>query len=422
MDTGVRNCTGQHTKCTGTIYPRDEVPTKLFETPNGKYYAQCSDCRLYNRQKTNKSYDKKKILAKIEKEIANSIDTEYSFCPYSGHTTIVKSFHPQNLVPIDFFRKEEGNTKSEFFDKCSDCREYLRKTRARFENNRLIEAHEMELYMCRSCSKLIKTDERALNLDDTLSSDCVPCKTKKYIRDFNRLQVSNTIKHELIEKYECSCYECKCLYFKPKDDSLIVQKILTYEKFGERYALIDNEELLVKDIIKLYYKELEFRIIEFDHLPENDQRERGLLSPNEKFIPKKSCVSDQGSEASIRLESLKCQHLCILCHTIKTIEREKGESTKTGITKSKYNYVSKCKEKGCSSCGYINSNLVRFFDMDHIDINTKITEVGKMCREPFYSLDDVINECLKCRVLCRHCHKIHTDKQRKDGMFLPNKI
>lgn len=33
--------------------------------------------------------------------------------------------------------------------------------------------------------------------------------------------------------------------------------------------------------------------------------------------------------------------------------------------------------------------------------------------------NDIIKECEKCRVLCKHCHAIHTRKQRKQGLFLP---
>ena len=103
---------------------------------------------------------------------------------------------------------------------------------------------------------------------------------------------------------------------------VIIIKLETSPGFGFGINFVDPW-LSLKDIIKLYYKELEVRVIEFDHLPEKDQRERGLLLFNEKFIPKKSGVNEQGSETSIRLEALKCQHLCILCHTIKTIERGK---------------------------------------------------------------------------------------------------
>lgn len=46
--------------------------------------------------------------------------------------------------------------------------------------------------------------------------------------------------------------------------------------------------MYVKDIIKLFHDELEINIIELDHLPEKDQRERGLLLPNEIYVPKKS--------------------------------------------------------------------------------------------------------------------------------------
>ena len=40
-----------------------------------------------------------------------------------------------------------------------------------------------------------------------------------------------------------------------------------------------------------------------------------------------------------------------------------------------------------------------------------------MCKYADYSLDDLIKECSKCRVLCKHCHKIHTNKQAKEGLF-----
>ena len=45
--------------------------------------------------------------------------------------------------------------------------------------------------------------------------------------------------------------------------------------------------------------------------------------------------------------------------------------------------------------------------------------ISKMCMDPGYSLDDVIQECNKCRVLCKHCHRIHTFRQIKAGLFLP---
>lgn len=314
---------------------------------------------------------------------------------------------------------EPNNPKSELFVNCLDCREYMRTYTQKFINNVKSLAEDKGLYACLSCYKLIEHCDRGLNLDGTLSVYCIPCKKDDHISYLKCKQHYIDIKLEFIEKYECSCYKCKFLFLKPDNGSIIVRKIPTYEKCGDRYALIDDKEMCVKDIIKFYNKELEINIIELDHLPEKDQRERGLLLSNEIYIPKKIDVSKIYGKSSAKLESLKCQHLCILCHVKETIEREKGAGTRGLLMKSKYDYVSKCKEKGCSSCKFTDIDTPRFFDMDHLDLSDKIANIGDMCKNPDYSLDDIIKECDKCRVLCKHCHKIHTIKQMKQGLFLP---
>ena len=409
----------KHTKCVKSIYHVDRVPSKMFEKSNGEYYTVCSDCRNYNSLVQNKYNNKKKNNDKIKKEIIEKdCLSEFSYCPYTGHSTIVKSFHPQNLVPISLFIIEQNNPKSKLLVNCLDCREYMREYTQTFINNFKSLAEDKRLHACVSCHKLIENYERAINLDGTLGIFCIPCKEyRKQLYDKNKQQYID-IKLEFIEKYQCCCQDCKFLFLKPNDDSLIVQKIPTYEKYkdGNRYALINDKEIHVKNIIKLYSDVLEFSIIEFDHLPEKDQRERGLLLPNEIYVPKKLNVSGIQGKASAKLESLKCQHLCILCHVKKTIGREKDTKT-NGITKIKYDYVSKLKEKGCSSCKFTDIDTPRFFDMDHLDIDDKIACIGKMCQDSHYSLDDVIKECNKCRVLCKHCHRIHTNKQIKKGLF-----
>lgn len=357
----------------------------------------------------------------IKKELVEKdCESEFSYCTHSGHSTVVKSFHPQNLVPISLFRMEPNNPKSELYVNCLDCREYMRRYTTTFFNNIKSLAQEKGLHSCVSCYKLINHCDRGINLDGTLSVYCIPCKKDEIESYFKRKQHYVNIKYEFIEKYQCCCYKCKYLFLKSDNDSIIARKIPTYEKYGDRYALINDKEMLVKDIIKFYYDDLEVDIIELDHLPEKDQRERGLLLSDEIYVPKKIDVSKITGKASVKLESLKCQHLCILCHVKETIEREKGENKRGGLIKSKYDYVSKCKEKGCSSCKFTDPNP-RFFDMDHLDISDKIANIGKMCKDPDYSLDDVIKECEKCRVLCKHCHKIHTIKQIKQGLFLPTK-
>lgn len=415
-------CNYLHTNCVGSLYSKDKVPREMFQKSNGGYYKICSDCRKYNAVKKNKCSEKKRNTDKIKKElIQKDSELEFSFCPYNGHSNVVKSFHSKDLVPISFFRIEQNNPKSELFVNCLDCREYMKISMSKCINNINSLAEDKGMYVCRNCNKLIDHCDRAINLDGTLGTQCIPCKEYgKQLRDKNKQYYIN-IKLEFVEEHQCSCYDCKFLFLKPNENSLVVRKIPTYKKCGDenRYALIDDKEMYVKDIIKLYYDDLEVSIIDLDHLPEKDQRERGLLLPNEIYVPKKLNVSAASSKSSIKLESLKCQHLCILCHVKATIEREKGESVKTGLIKSKHDYVSKLKEEGCSSCKFSDINTPKFFDMDHLDITTKKTTLSKMCIDPDYSLDDIIKECTKCRVLCKHCHRIHTNKQRKQGLFLP---
>jgi len=417
-----RSCTNDHTKRVNSIYPKDKVPIEMFKKLNGQYYTNCSDCRKYTAVESNVRKNKKMERDKIKKEqVEAEFQKEFSFCPHTGHSTVVKSSHPQNLVPISFFRMEPNNPKSELFVNCLDCRRYMKGYRLTNINNIKSLSEDKELYACVSCHKLIEHCDRAMNLDGTLSVRCIPCKEDNRESYAKRKQHYIDIKFEFIEKYQCSCYDCKFLFLKPNDDSIIVSKIPTYEKCGDvnRYALIDDKEMHVKDIIKLYHDDLEVSIIELDHLPEKDQRERGLLLPNEIYVPKKKNICDIASKASIKLEALKCQHLCILCHLKKTIEREKGTNHRSSYNQEKLDYTNKLKLQGCEVCEYKNSDLPRFFDMDHLDISEKKASVGNMCGNSDYSLDDVIKECRKCRILCKHCHKIHTAKQTKQGLFLP---
>lgn len=82
----------------------------------------------------------------------------------------------------------------------------------------------------------------------------------------------------------------------------------------------------------------------------------------------------------------------------------------------KSKYVQTIKSEGCSVCGFSDINLLCYFEMDHIDPNQKKECISIMVNDD-YTLDDVIEECKKCRVLCRSCHRIHTDEQRQQGII-----
>lgn len=150
--------------------------------------------------------------------------------------------------------------------------------------------------------------------------------------------------------------------------------------------------------------------MQFDHLPENEQRIQGILKHDESYIPKKCLVSYAGTEFTIRAEAKKCQLVCIKCHLIETIRRE-SPSKKGSIFKiKKLNYVNNLKKKGCVSCGYQNNDLPRFFHFDHLEPINKIESIS-------YTYDEMLSEIEKCQLLCANCHTIKTNNQRNNGDF-----
>lgn len=70
-------------------------------------------------------------------------------------------------------------------------------------------------------------------------------------------------------------------------------------------------------------------------------------------------------------------------------------------------------ERGCEVCGF-NAHPAAL-QFDHIDPATKYrTKAGKvvhpsdMIKGGRYSLETVLAEIAKCRVVCANCHAIHT--------------
>ena len=145
------------------------------------------------------------------------------------------------------------------------------------------------------------------------------------------------------------------------------------------------------------------------------------MSANDPYIKKNKSVSQMTSESAMRLEARKCQHLCVKCHIEETISRKKGfsENSLSHLTREKLNYVNqlKIKNKGWSSCFIWDENIMRFFDFDHLNPSIKTMNICKMVKDNKYSMVDIMVECSKCRIICKHCHIIHTAHQRMNGIF-----
>lgn len=396
----------------GSIYPRDAVPLiKFLKDPNvatSAILSTCLDCRRYKSTVTKRYY------GRLKKKSADS-KSEFSLiatCQHTGHSRY--SIHPRDAVPIELFRMIEDNPKSHLAKMCKDCRTELARI-GREKTIRLEErAKDQNKFACSGCHHIVDLDQRASNLDGTLATVCLKCKDRERMRRKETAELFNTLRCEFMLKYQSSCFKCNRLYIYDNSSDTLFQ-FETSERDGARYVEIAGEELKVVDVIVNTPEYLELEILHFDHLTEAEQRERGLLKPDEPFIPKYLELSAIASEKTLRLESLKCQLLCARCHVEETIARENPDVVKYPTDKQKY--IDSIKIKGCGKCGYQNTSLLRFFHMDHLDPATKINKVSSMVNDKDYSMQDVIDECDKCRVLCAHCHIIHTRNQRKAGII-----
>ena len=96
-----------------------------------------------------------------------------------------------------------------------------------------------------------------------------------------------------------------------------------------------------------------------------------------------------------------------------TIRREVGLDIKerSHSERQKLDITNSLKLKGCEVCGYADKTMLRFLDFDHIDPLMKREVISRMVKDNAYSADELLTEINKCRIVCRHCHIIHTKTQ-----------
>lgn len=397
-------------------YPKDKVPIKMFIGTRAKkeiLYKSCLDCRTYARRVMRRYHERFERHPDIE---------EYGFqrCPSTIHDTTSGSSYPRMKVPTELFRKEPSNPKSTLLTQCLDCR----KSHTHKSKNKIAKSKAKAIvnggFFCTNCHNDKEASDRAFNKDGTPSILCLSCKEIERTRSRQIRENVNDCRLDLIFEHGSSCQLCQCIFLKPIDDGYIPVVLETYvEDDGQRFVDYNDVEYPAEKFLAEFKDQLELRIIQLDHLTEEEQRERGLLKPDEPFVPKKRNVSRMSSAKAVRLEALKCQHVCAKCHLLETIRRETGlvENSRSHSERKKLAYVIKLKRNGCSLCSYINHNIPRYFDMDHIDPKTKTKEISRMVKDNSYTMEQLIEECGKCRILCKHCHIIHTSKQRYDKIL-----
>lgn len=399
----------------GSIYDKDKVPINDFLKPKSSdLYKMCINCRNHLRitQKTGKIVRYNSENDKYKESV--KIDGEFFYCPRNDHPS--KSLYPRDKVPKCLFRKEQNNVKSIYLNACLDCRNN-RAQKSLDDRKKLQELSKSNnIFRCSRCKKEFDDEDRAINLDGTKSASCKTCKKKVKEYSKNIQLYGQSIKHDLICKYQSCCYICNKIFIKNPIDNNIIFEIDTEMINDRRVLKYENVYYDVIDFINQNKNLIAYNILQFDHLPEEDQRNRGLLKDDDPYIPKKNCVNAVGGPAAMKLEAEKTQLVDARCHLLETIKRQSGKiKGKSKIHKLKSDYVNELKKAGCCLCNYKNDDLPRFFHFDHINPSLKITDISAIVMDKLYTFDDLLKEIEKCRLLCNFCHIIHTDNQRING-------
>lgn len=397
------------------LYDKNEVPIKFFyQNDSDRLLDYCFWCREY----ITKMQDDKinKSLSLTENFKSQGLDVKC--CNAKTHTDKISVF-PREQVPIENFRRDPENPNSILLDMCIDCRKYsiIVTNEIRYINKLKMETMEdiENVFQCNGCFKIKNINEKYVKKNGDLSIRCTDCKFRSKKQYDKRTKLFYDIRLELIIKNSSCCELCHVIFIKGPNNGLPLIILNTRLINDIRYVIYEDNEYIAVDFIKRFVDIIELDILDFDHLTEEEQREKGLLSSNEPFIGKKCNVNRCTSEFDMRNEIRKCQLICKKCHVKETIKRERGYVMHKQRLE-RFTLTNSIKSKGCELCGYINIKLPRFFDFDHLNPKTKLYNISKMIADSDVTMEQLYAEIDKCRVLCRNCHFIHTRNQIKEGI------
>lgn len=421
-DKTVLLCTGVARACTCPAhsvysnYPQSSVPIEKFYKPNKPHtdlYKRCEDCRLALREQKNRTINKYSNIS--------SGDDNLSVCTSIIHNNNGVSSYPRDQVPKHLFLGNPEDPKS-IRKYCLDCRNRSNSIMDKsLATRKEAVKDDPNNFFCSQCRQLKPNEEKSLKLNGNISKvTCISCKEKSRERKKNSYahckSIYREVQYEIMLKCQASCEECKSIFLQPKKDEKHVTELKPQNNNG--YSVVEYEGVIYSTIefIEKFRHLLEFRILDFDHLPEDELRKRSILKPDEEYAGKQGHVTHLHNEFEIRKEAKVCQLICCRCHTRLTYERS-GKTKVYGKRKEKRKYINSLREVGCSECKFYDETLPYFLEFDHLNPSDKIANISHMATSEDFSIEHLKEECLKTRILCRFCHRIHTAEQYRNNII-----
>jgi len=278
--------------------------------------------------------------------------------------------------------------------RCNTCRnhncKYNQKSTTK-KKNELVENSETHK-KCHSCLNILEHNEF---INDNVR--CVRCNDRS-ARENKKIRESMLLAEQMYPGYKL----CHCGNLEPEE--LFISEITGH--IGKICSVCRTKGLEKYDVLREFYVQLktnkgpcvecgetDVRILEFDH-----------VNPDEKLC----CVYRCGSIDSMITESAKCEMRCGRCH----IRRSKQQRNYGSASSPGQIYVNNKKIQigGCVFCTWFDPDLLEALQFDHIDPATKTYNVSALARDGDIAKIDI--EIALCRLLCIHCHKLHTIDQR----------
>jgi hypothetical protein len=385
--------------------PRINIPVEKIASDRAKKRP-----RLVLKQNVAQSETRRKIdnVELEEVKTCSCKNHRWSDSPYQKHE-----------VPIRLFVNSVHNY-GQIYKYCIDCRKYGTKNKKKWKKN--LSTVPQNHFRCSVCAVVSNISLIAKKSNgDNSKSTCQRCfdHSKRHITNLSK-NIHLMQLQRILETGQ-SCVVLKTIDLKPTDDN---------PWFIRRIPIIDEgvtfegKEYYHMDFVRLFEDQLEFRHLENDHIPQDEWEKRWPQNvyPTKKWTEKEDNVYNIKTIIGQKIEFSKCQLVSKLGHDIVTENRQNSASSYTTSSRKKKEWVDdyKRKTKGyCALCKQYHVNVpLRFLHFDHTNINKKTDTIARMVHDPTITLQTLVEEAeLHCRLLCAHCHKLHTKNQFASGIL-----